>query len=126
MKTILCFGNEYVEEDNLAFEIGRELKKEGFHIMKCNSPFELENYTIDEVCILDVVEGIKNIKCFNDIDIIKKENSVTLHDLDLSFYLKLMKELGRIKKVSIIGIPKNYSKEKALKEVKEKLQFVKA
>ena len=33
------------------------------------------------------------------------ENSVTCHDLDLGFYLKLMKSTGKITTVKIIALP---------------------
>ncbi|MCA9459682.1 MAG: hypothetical protein KC550_03995 [Nanoarchaeota archaeon] len=68
------------------------------------SPNEILNSN-ENLIILDVVKGLKKIKIINKIDDLILANSLTCHDLDLAFYLKLMKETGQIKTVTIIGLP---------------------
>jgi len=119
MKKILVFGNPYLEQDNLAVKIGKKLSSEGVEIEHCTNPDDLLNYELENVLILDVAKGIDKVDVFDDIDSLEFSVIFSLHDFDLSFFLRLMKETGKVKKVNMIGIPQDYDEEKALNEVKE-------
>jgi Ni,Fe-hydrogenase maturation factor len=43
--------------------------------------------------------------------------SYSMHDFDLPITLKLLKKIGSLDSVLIIGVPSDYSKEKAIAEV---------
>ena len=66
--------------------------------------------------ILDTVINTDKVVLLNDIDKLAMQPNYSLHDFDLGFSLKLMKKLGRIKDVTIIGIPP-VNKETSLKEL---------
>jgi Ni,Fe-hydrogenase maturation factor len=105
-KTVLCFGS-YVEGDNLAFEIYDSLKGkvQGKNLVKCKSPFELTEYLEKEdVIILDVVKGIKRVRVFNNVEEFKKTQTVTIHDMDLGFFIKILETVKKAK-YRIIGVP---------------------
>lgn len=105
-KTILCFGS-YVEGDNLAFEIYDSLKGkvQGKNLVKCKTPFELLEYVEKEdVIILDVVKGIKEVRIFKNIEEFKKTQTVTIHDMDLGFFIKILETVKKAK-FRIIGVP---------------------
>ena len=55
--------------------------------------------------ILDVVEGINEIKIFDNLKILNPHRMFSLHDFDLTFFLGLMERLGKVDNVKIIGIP---------------------
>ncbi len=116
MITVLCFGNEAIKEDSLAKEIADELKIDNVKFVKCNSVEDILSYS-GEIYIMDVVKGLKKAALIDDISKIKANKMVSLHDFDLGFFLRLMKEMGKIKKVNIIGIPMNGSKEEIKKQV---------
>lgn len=118
MKTVLCFGNEYVKEDSLAKEIADELKIEGVTFSKCDNLNDVLDQK-GEIFILDVAKGITEIKVFDDIDKINTNSITSLHDFDLGYFLKLMKEIGRIKQIKIIALPIGYDKEKAKDEIRK-------
>lgn len=103
-KKIFCFGNEYIEHDEIAKELGKNINNPNFEFIMAESPNEILNSN-ENLIILDVVKGLKKIKIINKIDDLILANSLTCHDLDLAFYLKLMKETGQIKTVTIIGLP---------------------
>lgn len=103
MKKIYVFGNEYLEEDKLAKEVSRHI--EGCKVVHCRSPDELLEAEEDEILILDVVKDIKKPIIIDDFSKIKTRNMLSLHDFDLGYFLKLMKEMGINKKIKIIGIP---------------------
>ncbi|MFC1742200.1 hypothetical protein ACFL3V_06710, partial [Nanoarchaeota archaeon] len=105
---LLCFGNPYLDEDNLALHVADLIIKDrikGLEVVKCISPDEILSYTDKEFYILDVVKDAEEVMLIDDIDRLKSDNIVTLHDFDLGFFLKLMKETGKIDTVKIIGIP---------------------
>ena len=105
-KTILCFGS-YSEGDTLAFEIYDSLKGcvDGKNLVKCKSPFEVaEHLEKEDVIILDVVKGIEKIRIFDSVEEFKKTQTVTIHDLDLGFFIKLLENM-KDSSFRIIGIP---------------------
>jgi Ni,Fe-hydrogenase maturation factor len=115
------FGNPYLKEDNLAVSVGKELKKsnlKGFEVVHCSKPDELLNYDLNNSVILDVAKGIEQVEAFDDIDGLEFSVIFSLHDFDMSYFLKLLKETGKLKKVNIIGIPQGYDADKAVSEVK--------
>ena len=101
---ILCFGNEYVKGDDLALKLADSLNISGVEFVKCQSLQDLEQVN-DDVAIIDTVIGINKVEVINNIDDLELGKMYSLHDFDLGFHLKLMKELGKIKSVKIIGVP---------------------
>ena len=124
IKTVLCFGNEYIKEDALAKEIADELKIENVRFVKCDDLNQILDYKNENLFILDVAEGISKIEIIKDIDKIKTKNITSLHDFDLGYFLKLMKEIGKLKAINIIAIPIGMDKEKAKKELKSIFQKI--
>ena len=120
MLYILCFGNPYLEEDNLAIQVADLIiaeKVPGIEIIKCISPDEILSYLGKAFIILDVVKDAKDVMLIDDIEKLKSGSIVSLHDFDLGFFLKLMKETGKIGKVRIIGIPQQGD----IKDIKKKV-----
>lgn len=115
-----------------AFAFGSESEKQAWEIVeKIKNDFtELDFVKSESVAdifeekndllILDVVKGLKKPE-FIPVDRIKERNIFTLHDFDLGFFLKLMKEAGKIGNVHIIGVPESFD-EKHIKETKKLLK----
>jgi len=70
-----------------------------------------------------MVEGIKEAREV-DLDEAKMHNCCSLHDFDLAMSLKLLKKMGKLKALRIIGIPVSYSKKQAMKELKRLIPAV--
>ncbi len=106
---VYVFGNEDVAEDNLVFKVLQKLKEKTsdiqFIIVKPNEdlPFTEKQHVV----ILDTVLGINKVSLIEDQDIEKlvlpPRNSV--HDFDLSFQIKYLKKLGKLGKITLIGLP---------------------
>ncbi len=112
IKYVLAFGNPYVEEDSLAVDIADFFLKHpvpGVEFHKCIAPDEIMNYLDKDFFILDVVAGIDDVMLIEDIDSLANEPKASVHDFDLGFFLRMMKELGSLDSVRIIGIPKKSS-----------------
>ncbi len=119
-KKILYFGNKYLEEDNLAVKVCEKLKNldefketDFFHV---ENSFQLVDLEFDNLIIIDVVQGIKEVQEIKFEDL-KQNNLLSLHDFDLGFFLKLRGKSD----VKIIGIPQEMKEEEALESVKKKL-----
>jgi len=117
MKKILVFGNPYLKQDNLAVRVGKKLKVKGFEVVYCSNPDDLLNHDLSNSIILDVAQGISKTTFFTDIDSLEFSVIFSLHDFDLGFFLKLLKETGKLEKVNIIGLPVGYDEANAAKEV---------
>jgi len=122
MKTVvLCFGNEFVEMDKLPIILYRELKGKipNVNFILCDSLNEILDYVnYERVFILDTVIGIKDVSIIDDLELLKERKIYTLHDFDLSLYLKLVNKIKKIKNLKIIGIPMSYDKEEAKEKIK--------
>ncbi len=113
MRRVLCFGNDFIEKDRLALVVARELKVSGFEFVVCISPDELLKH--DDIVIMDVAENVKRACLVEAEDL--EARPVAMHDLDLGFFIKLAKQLGKPKKIRIIALPQNGNKEKIKDEV---------
>ncbi|MFH1642470.1 MAG: hypothetical protein ABIC04_06245 [Nanoarchaeota archaeon] len=120
---VYCFGNEFLKEDSLAKEIAGELEITGIEFINCESPEDIFQEKGD-IVILDVIEGIDKVIIIEDMDQLKDNNITTLHDFDLSFFLKLMKSMDQIGNVRIIGIPIKGDKKIIKKQILKILQPV--
>lgn len=111
-------GNPLVAKDSLPLRLLPQLRKllPNIEFIETDPTenFIPENNSI----IVDTVVGIKKITVFNSIDEFETFHSVTAHDYDLSLHLQLLKKLGKLNKIKIIGIPVKYDKDLALEEIK--------
>ena len=122
---IYCFGNRLVKNDKTALEIIPFLQKK-FPKLEFIEATTDDIEGISELVIIDVADMIDKVTVFTEkeIDILCGSRSCSLHDFDLGMTLKILNKMGQIKKLRIIGIPMNYEKEKAEKEVEERLKEV--
>ncbi len=117
MIKVLCFGNQNFKADSLALEVGRKLKNKikQVEFVECgiDDDFIFESGR-DSTIVLDVVEGLERVR-FVEVDELKTARTVTAHDLDVAFYLKLLAKEG--KRIRVIGIPRGMEVKKAAKDV---------
>ena len=110
MRNIFCYGNEYFKGDEVAKELAIKhlTPNKNFKFIPSDSPNDILNQK-GEIIIMDVI---------NDIQLL---STITCHDIDLGFYLKLMKETQQINKIKIIGLPFENTNYKYLKKEVEKI-----
>lgn len=127
-KTIYIFGNPLLPYDSLPIELAPELAKTfsnfNFVIQDPNENLKPDN---GELIIIDTIMGIDKVIVINDIDQIDKiESSPTysLHDFDLGFNLKLLKKIGQLKKVTILGMPPGIDKKEALRQLIDEIKEI--
>lgn len=106
---VYVFGNQDVKKDNIAIKVADRLKHKieevKFVLVKPNEdlPFAGEK----NVVILDSLQGAKGVTIINEdnLETLKVDKSVSVHDWDLGFQLKYLQKLGKLKKITIIGLP---------------------
>lgn len=106
---VYVFGNKDVSEDSVAFKVAETLKGKikGIEFIPVSPNQDLPFANKKHVVLLDAVEGIKKVTVVDEqsLDRIISIRSTTVHDYDLGFQLKYLKKLGKIQKVTIIGLP---------------------
>ncbi len=122
MKTVLCFGNPDLKEDSISLELAKELSIPGFEFIISRQPEELFSYlNHDSIYIMDVVLGIDKVILITELDKLKLKQRVSVHDLDLGFFLKLMQATGKLKTISIIGLPQGIRKQELKEQIEQLL-----
>ena len=65
-----------------------------------------ENFPEEKHLILiDTIANATHVVVWDDVEAIQSSPNYSLHDFDLGMTLKLLKKMGLLQRVSIIGIP---------------------
>lgn len=106
---VYVFGNPNVPEDQGAIEAAERLTSASpgvsFVFVQPNedAPFADERHVV----ILDTVKGLDQVTVIEDEDLdnfaLSPRGSV--HDFDLAFQLKYLKKIGRLGRVTVVGLP---------------------
>lgn len=121
MKKIYILGNPLTEKDSLPLKLLPQLRNL-FPEINFQHLDPTENFPEEEnLVLIDSVVGIDKVRVLSlgDLDKVELSPQCSVHDFDLGFQLKLMKKLGKLKDVNIVGVPFDYGEEKAVEEIKE-------
>ncbi|MCD6371505.1 MAG: hypothetical protein J7L39_02195 [Candidatus Aenigmarchaeota archaeon] len=119
---ILVLGNPLIKKDSLALEIAKEISDK-FSEVEFVEFDPIEELETDVPIFMDVVMGLEKVKLIEG-EKFEVDKRFSLHDFGLEHLIELLKKLGRLKKVKVIGIPPDYPKEKAKKEVESILKSI--
>ncbi len=111
---IYAFGNEFIESDSLAKELASKLLFRGYEVVFADKPDVL--FDERKAVILDVAENISSPILIDKPEQIKTSKVLSLHDLDLANYIKLLSLLHNFE-FKLIAIPYKGNKEKILNKV---------
>ncbi len=118
-KTIYVFGNPLLDFDNLPIRLAPELRKKfpdiDFIIQDPNENIKLS--ASGELIIIDTVMDIDEVIIINSIEQLETGKIYSMHDFDLAFNLKLLKKIGKLKKITIFGVPPKLNKRVALEQL---------
>lgn len=106
---VYVFGNEDLKEDNVAIIVSKKLKGKikNIDFITVNVNEDLPFKDGEDVVILDTVIGISRATKLEDKDLdnLVLNKSLTAHDYDLGFQIKYLKKLGKLGKVTVVGLP---------------------
>ena len=106
---VYVFGNEDLALDSAAINVSKKLKGKiknvEFVMVDVNQDLPFKDN--ENVVIMDTVLGLEKVSLIldNELDHLVSNSSLTAHDYDLAFQLKYLKKLGKLGKVTIIGLP---------------------
>lgn len=116
---VYVIGNPLVKDDSLPFKFLPKLKKTfpklDFIEADPNENFVPEDGSI----IIDTVQGIDDVRWFDSLDEFAMTRSVSPHDYDLGFHLRMLLKLKKIKNVKIIGLPVVADKNAIISQLKQ-------
>ncbi|AJF59626.1 MAG: hypothetical protein J4224_00130 [Candidatus Diapherotrites archaeon] len=122
---VLVFGNPLVEQDSMPFRLLPKLRKAFPAIeFKEFDPAEDLQEEGRNLTIIDSIEGIEEVRVLTDTDKIETQRVYSLHDFDLGLTLKLLKKMGLVDSVTVIGVPMKGSTEKIFQQVKSALKEI--
>lgn len=108
-RTVFVFGNEDVPEDSAPLLLCDRLSVD-FPMLKfvkvapnADLPFAGQ----DSVTIFDTVGGIQTIQVFHEDDLghLVLSPRTSVHDFDLGFQLKFLMKLGKLRHITLVGLP---------------------
>lgn len=120
--TIYVFGNPDHPQDSQAFTLMEQLKPRfpeiTWHIVSPNEDVPFIDQP--EVVLMDVVAGLDEPRLITDSELDRVSNTLgsTAHDFDLGFQLRYLKKLGKLGKITVLGLPlEKMVDEKAVREI---------
>ena len=117
-KNIYVLGNPLVDKDKIPLRLLpklRELCPQWLFLPL--DPTEEVSELDEDLILVDTVIGIHKLTVYHDLRHFALSPRVTVHDYDLPINLGLMQKLGKIKNVTVIGIPNSGNMNEILMEV---------
>lgn len=120
-KSVFYLGNPLLKADNLQIRLIWDLKKlfPNLSFIHFDPTEEFPEKNPENLILIDTVIGIEKVTCFNDLNQWSISPRNTVHDFDLPVSLGLLQKLGKLKKVTIIGVPAKGPKSKVVEEIVE-------
>ena len=117
-------GNPLVASDNQPIKLLPQLRKKFPHIsfVHFDPTEELPAVLNKNLILIDTVIGIEKVTKFDNLDQWKLSPRVTVHDYDLPLMLGILRKLGKIKNLTIFGIPEKGNRGIFLKDLGKYLQ----
>lgn len=118
-KTVLVLGNEFEDIDALPIKILPRLQKQlpTIDFLLFDPTEELPPDIGEEMILIDTVVGLQTITVFHTLEEFSLSPRVTVHDFDLPLFLGMLKKLGKLNDITIIGLPPNFGEEEAIEKI---------
>ncbi len=124
---IWVFGNLDVQEDSLPLRILPQLQRQRPDLtFKTRDPLEEWDEVPDPFIIVDTVKGLRTVAVFTDLSAFADAPRVTMHDLDLLAQLQLLQKLGKLKRLTLVGVPPELGPDEAVTQIAASLPPVSA
>ncbi|MEK7637667.1 MAG: hypothetical protein AAB402_04790 [Patescibacteria group bacterium] len=115
--TVFVFGNPDLPEDALPLRLVPQLRaKFPQHTFSIKDPNE-EWDVPERLIVIDTVKGVDQVKEFHGLDSFASAPRVSMHDFDALTQLRFLQKLGKLKEVTIVGVPPEMEQQKALKDI---------
>ncbi len=114
---VYIFGNLDLPMDALPLRLVPKLRVKFPHVtFEVKDPNE-EWDVPEKLIVIDTVKGIDEVKEFHGLDSFANAPRISMHDFDALMQLRLLQKLGKLKEVTIIGVPSDSGEEKAYTDI---------
>lgn len=118
MPTAYVYGNADLAVDSLPIRVLPQLSRLRpdwqFHF---RDPLDEWDVVPNPLVIIDTVIGLEAVRVFTDLSAFADAPRVSLHDLDLLAHLQLLQKLGKLKTLTLIGVPPTLSPDDAVSQI---------
>ena len=122
---VYVLGNPDVDIDSVPLKLLPKLEEKFPEINFIHfDPTEDIDIVDKHLIIIDTVLSLNKVTQFNDLNQWTISPRISLHDFDLPLFLGLLKKLGKVKKITIIGIPEKGNSKKMLLDVTKFLKDI--
>jgi hypothetical protein len=120
---IWVFGNLDLPEDSLPLKLMPQIQRAFPQIVfRTKDPAEEWDPVPEQLTVIDTVKGLKKVQVFTDLNQFEASPTVTMHDLDLLAELRFLQKLGKLKKITLYGVPHTLSPEAAFTQLEALLR----
>lgn len=122
-KIVYILGNPIVKQDRYTIFLIEELRKllPRYRFIHIDPTEELVVDHTKQLIFIDTVINVDQVTIFHDLEAFISSPRVSVHDFDLPLSLGLLLKTGKVKKLTIIGIPVKGRKKRILKEISDAL-----
>jgi hypothetical protein len=117
------FGNPDLAQDILPLKLIPKLQaafpKDTF---VTKDPLDEWGNLADHIYIIDTVIGLATVQKFTTLDQFERAPSVTMHDFDLITQLRFLQKLGKLKKITLYGVPDTLTEDEAFTQLEALLR----
>jgi Ni,Fe-hydrogenase maturation factor len=115
---VWVFGNLDLEEDSLPLRILPQLQRQRPDLtFKTRDPMEEWDNVPDPLIVVDTVKGIAAVTVLKDLELFEDAPRVSMHDLDLLSQLQLLKKVGKLGHVVVVGVPPTLQPDEAIRQI---------
>ena len=112
--TVFVFGNPELEQDSLPLRLLPELRRRlpgvEFAVKDPNEEWDVPA----DLAVIDTVVGISEPKVFDSLDAFAAAPRFSAHDFDAYANLRLLQKLGKLRNISIIGLPPRHPEKESV------------
>jgi hypothetical protein len=112
--SVFVFGNPDLPMDALPLRVLPALRGKfpdvEFRVLDPNEDWNIPL----NIIVLDTVVGISEPRIFHGLEDFHQTGKMSVHDFDAYMNLTLLRKIGKLKSVTIIGVPPEEGEEKAL------------
>lgn len=125
MPTAYVYGNADLEVDSLPIRILPQLSRtrpDWEFVFR--DPLDEWDDVPNPLVIIDTVRGLQAVQVFTDLTPFADAPRVSLHDLDLLAHLQLLQKLGKLKTLTLIGVPPSLMPDQAVTQISAALPAI--
>ncbi len=121
------FGNEDLPQDSTPIHLIPRLQA-AFpeHTFVLKDPLDEWEPMPEHLRVIDTIVGLYDVNEYTDLEGFAQAPSVTMHDFDALSQLRFLQKLGKLKKITLYGVPDTLTEDQAFSQLEMRLRQLSA